>query len=124
VSVRRAIPIVHAADVPAARAFYADLLGFDVGMEQDGMDMYVSSTVPTTQVIVAATAGPVADEVVGEAALSVEVADVRSVYAEAQSRGLEIVHPLTDEAWGITRFFVKDPDGTVVNVTTHTADLA
>ena len=31
----------------------------------------------------------------------------------------QIVHPLTDEPWGIRRFFVRDPDGNVINVVSH-----
>jgi uncharacterized glyoxalase superfamily protein PhnB len=41
--------------------------------------------------------------------LSVGVADIDSAYADAQRRGYEIVHPLTDETWGVRRFFVRDP---------------
>jgi len=26
------------------------------------------------------------------------------------------VHPLTTEAWGVTRFFVRAPDGNVLNI--------
>ena len=37
----------------------------------------------------------------------------------AEERGAEIVHPLTDEPWGVRRFFVRDPDGHVVNVLEH-----
>ena len=40
-------------------------------------------------------------------------------YADAQRRGYEIVHPLTDEPWGPRRFFVRDPNGIVVNVVGH-----
>jgi uncharacterized glyoxalase superfamily protein PhnB len=45
--------------------------------------------------------------------------DVDEAYAEAQRRGYEIVHPLTEESWGIRRFFVRDPDGNVINITSH-----
>lgn len=31
----------------------------------------------------------------------------------------EIVHPLTEEPWGIRRFFVRAPDGTVINIAGH-----
>ena len=37
----------------------------------------------------------------------------------AQLLGAEIVYPLTDEPWGLRRFFVRDPDGAVINVTQH-----
>jgi hypothetical protein len=33
--------------------------------------------------------------------------------------GLRVVYPLTDEAWGVRRFFVEDPGGSVVNVLAH-----
>ena len=31
----------------------------------------------------------------------------------------EIVHPLTEEPWGIRRLFVRAPDGTVINIAGH-----
>ena len=33
--------------------------------------------------------------------------------------GVEIVHPLTVETWGVHRFLFRAPDGTVVNVVEH-----
>lgn len=39
-----------------------------------------------------------------------------AAHAEAVRRGLRVVYPLTDEPWGVRRFFVEDPSGTVVNV--------
>ena len=45
--------------------------------------------------------------------------DVEAAYTEAQAAGYEIVHPLTTEPWGVRRFFVRAPDGTVVNVAQH-----
>jgi len=41
------------------------------------------------------------------------------MYARAREQGLEIVYPLTDEPWGVRRFFVRDPNGIVVNVMMH-----
>ena len=54
--------------------------------------------------------------------LTVEVADVDAVHAAALRRGLAIVHPLTDEPWGARRFFVKVPNGVVLNVASHRGD--
>jgi len=45
--------------------------------------------------------------------MSIEVADVDKVHARAIERGLQIVYPLTDEPWGIRRFFVVDPNGSL-----------
>ena len=51
--------------------------------------------------------------------MSVEVEDVDALHAEAVRRGLDIVYALTDEPWGIRRFFVRAADGTVINVAMH-----
>jgi uncharacterized glyoxalase superfamily protein PhnB len=51
--------------------------------------------------------------------VTVEVADVDAIHAEALRWGAEIVYPLTDEAWGVRRFFVKDPNGIVLNIMCH-----
>jgi uncharacterized glyoxalase superfamily protein PhnB len=55
-----------------------------------------------------------------DSVISVHVGDeVEAAYAEAQRRGLEIVHPLTTEEWGVRRFMVRAPDGAVVNIVSH-----
>ena len=48
--------------------------------------------------------------------MSVGVSDVDEAYESAQRLGYEIVHPLTQEVWGVRRFFVRTPQGVVVNV--------
>lgn len=37
----------------------------------------------------------------------------------AMDLGCEILHPLTDEPWGVRRFFVRDPSGKVLNILSH-----
>ncbi|MCX5384780.1 VOC family protein [Streptomyces sp. NBC_00083] len=51
--------------------------------------------------------------------VSIEVDDVDAVHRAMVERGAEIVHPLTDEEWGVRRFFVRDPNGRVVNILSH-----
>ena len=51
--------------------------------------------------------------------VSIEVDDVDAVFDRAVEAGAEIVYPLTDEDWGLRRFFVRDPNGAVINVTEH-----
>jgi catechol 2,3-dioxygenase-like lactoylglutathione lyase family enzyme len=51
--------------------------------------------------------------------VSIEVDDVDAVYERAVGAGAEVVYPLTDEEWGLRRFFVRDPNGAVINVTQH-----
>jgi hypothetical protein len=51
--------------------------------------------------------------------VSIEVDDVDAVYERALVKGAEIVHPITDEDWGLRRFFVRDPNGAVLSITEH-----
>lgn len=51
--------------------------------------------------------------------LSVEVENVDVAYAAMVEGGAEIVYGPADEEWGVRRFFVRDPNGRVVNVLSH-----
>ncbi|WP_343951860.1 VOC family protein [Nonomuraea longicatena] len=113
-TIRRAVPDITTADPAASSAFYR-LLGFREEMNMGWVINLVSPSNPTAQVILmtqdaTATVNP---------DLSVEVGDVDAVYEAVRASGAEIVHPLSDEEWGVRRFFVRDPDGTVVNVVGH-----
>jgi catechol 2,3-dioxygenase-like lactoylglutathione lyase family enzyme len=119
-TIRRVVPNIASDELDACRDFYAGLLGFQVAMDLGWILTLVSPSNPTAQLSVVredATA-PVAPQI------TVEVADVDAVHGEAVRRGLAIVHPLTDEPWGVRRFFVKDPNGVVVNVAGHRGDAA
>lgn len=48
------------------------------------------------------------------------VDDVEAAHTAALARGVEIVHPLSTEEWGVRRFFYRDSSGRVINVGTHT----
>ena len=54
--------------------------------------------------------------------ISVEVADVDAVHAKAVEQGYEVVYPIRDEEWGVRRFMLREPSGTVVNVLSHRSD--
>jgi hypothetical protein len=56
--------------------------------------------------------------------MSIEVTDVDDVHSRAVSRGPNIVYPLTNEPWGVRRFFVIDPSGTIINVMCHIGELS
>jgi catechol 2,3-dioxygenase-like lactoylglutathione lyase family enzyme len=119
-SITRVVPNIASNNLEACRDFYTGLLGFRVAMDMGWILTFVSPSNPTAQVSVVredATA-PVVPQV------TVEVADVDAVHAEAVRRGLVIVHPLTDEPWGVRRFFLKDPNGVVLNVVSHRGDAA
>jgi catechol 2,3-dioxygenase-like lactoylglutathione lyase family enzyme len=113
-NIRRAVPDITTADPTAGSAFY-QLLGFREEMNLGWVVNLVSPSNPTAQVILITkdAAAPLNPD------LSVEVDDVDAVYEAVRATGAEIVHPITDEEWGVRRFFVRDPDGKVVNVVNH-----
>ena len=51
--------------------------------------------------------------------ISVEVPDVDAVHAAAVEKGYEIAYSLRDEEWGVRRFMLREPSGTLVNVVSH-----
>ena len=104
------------ADIDAARGFYTDFLGLNVEeMNLGWVARYRSPDGRACVQLVTRDATSPQDSVI-----SVDVADdVDEAYAEAQRRGYEIVHPLTDEPWGVRRVFVRDPDGNVINIVSH-----
>jgi len=102
-------------DIAEAKAFYQEFLGFE---EQDmGLDWIARVVAPRTgehiQLLTRDQTGP------ENPLLSIKVDDVDEAYALAQRLGYEIVHPLSTEAWGIRRFFVRAPGGTVLNIAQH-----
>jgi catechol 2,3-dioxygenase-like lactoylglutathione lyase family enzyme len=119
VTIRRAIPNILVDDIDAAHAFYSGFLGFDIAMNEPGFTMFASPSNRTAQITVADRTTEGLDRGVKEAQVSVEVEDVDALHERAQRDGLEIVYPLTNEPWGIRRFFVRSPDGTVINVAQH-----
>jgi predicted enzyme related to lactoylglutathione lyase len=103
-------------DIAGATAFYRDFLGLSV--EEMNLGWVARFSSPdgraSVQLVSHDESAPV------DSQLSVHVGDeVEAAYAEAQRRGYEIVHPLTTEPWGVRRFFVRAPNGTVVNVVSH-----
>jgi catechol 2,3-dioxygenase-like lactoylglutathione lyase family enzyme len=113
------MPVIVTDSPAEARAFYEGFLGFRVAMEEDGMLMLASTSTPTTQLIIAWRSATAVDPEVLHVDVSIEVADVDAAYAEATGAGYEIVRELRDEAWGIRRFFVRDPTGRTLNVASH-----
>lgn len=114
-SVRRIVPDFKSSALRTSVEFYSKLLGLEQVMDHGWIVTLADPKDPVRQLSVAShdeTAGEVPD-------VSIEVDDVDAVYRLAQGMGAEIVHPLTDEPWGVRRFFVKSPDGHILNILGH-----
>ena len=114
-TVRRVVPDLHGDRPVESRAFYEDVIGLELQMDMGWIATFGSRSNPTAQVSVMSTdaTAPVTPDV------SIEVEDVDAVHARAVAAGYEVVHPLTDEPWSVRRFFVRDPNGAVINVLQH-----
>ncbi|MFG3119025.1 VOC family protein [Streptomyces sp. NPDC048197] len=114
-SVRRVVPDLRSTALKENRDFYG-LLGLEEVMNQGWVMTLASPANPTAQLtfLTADRTAPVTPD------LSIEVDDVDAVHADLQAAGATIVRPLADEEWGVRRFFVRDPDGRIVNVLGHT----
>ena len=113
-TVRRVMPILTVTDVEAAREAFVRVLGLREVMNL-GWIVTLADDELRHQVSLMTTdaTAPVNPSV------SIEVDDVDAAYEAAVNAGLTIVHPLSDEAWGVRRFFFADPSGNVVNVLSH-----
>jgi len=102
-------------DINSAREFYQDFLGlqteeFNLGWVARFTDVESGAHV---QLVTRDLTAP------EDSAMSVHADDVDAAYREAQRRGYEIVYPVTTEDWGVRRFFVRAPDGTLLNIVQH-----
>jgi catechol 2,3-dioxygenase-like lactoylglutathione lyase family enzyme len=113
VTVRRVVPNIRTDRPAETRDFFVDLLGFEVAMDLDWVATLASPDNPSAQITI------VGGDDMAAPGISVEVADVDAVHAKALERGLEIAYPLRDEEWGVRRFMLREPNGTIVNVLSH-----
>ena len=113
-TVRRVVPNLTVADLAGARDAYVATLGLTEVMNH-GWILTLADADRGHQISLMTedlTASVNPD-------VSVEVDDVDAAHDAAVAAGLQIVHPLTDEQWGVRRFFFADPSGNVVNVLSH-----
>jgi catechol 2,3-dioxygenase-like lactoylglutathione lyase family enzyme len=112
----RAVPNIKSDRPAETRDFFVDLFGLEVVMDLGWVVTVASPTNPSVQVTI------ISNDDMAAPGISVGVADVDGVHAKAVEQGLEIVYPLRDEEWGVRRFMLREPSGTVVNVVSHRSD--
>jgi len=114
-NIKRVVPDITSERMGESRTFYTEFLGFELAMDMGWILTFVSPGNPTAQVTL--LQAPASD--VPNPNVSIEVEDVDEVHARALAFALPIVYPLTDEPWGVRRFFVTDPNGVIINVMSH-----
>jgi catechol 2,3-dioxygenase-like lactoylglutathione lyase family enzyme len=114
--VDRAVPNIRSDRPAETREFFVGLLGFEVAMDLGWVVTVASPANRSAQVTIVGNDDPSAP------GISVGVADVDAVHTRAVEMGLEIAYSLRDEEWGVRRFMLREPSGTLVNVVSHRSD--
>ena len=113
-TVRRVMPVITVADLEASRDAYVATLGLHEVMNHGWIVTLADEDLRHQVSLMTKDAtAPV------NPSLSIEVDDVDAAHQAALDAGLRIVHPLSDEEWGVRRFFFADLSGNVVNVLSH-----
>jgi uncharacterized glyoxalase superfamily protein PhnB len=108
-------------DLDASRAFYTEVLGLEVAMEAPVLGL-TSPANRSAQILIP----PIGfEEPQPRFGIDLGHPDaVDAAHSAAVRRGLRVVYPLTDEPWGVRRFFVEDPGGTIINLLAHRGGAA
>lgn len=113
--VKRIVSNVAASNPDEAKAFYESIFGLSLVMDHGWIKTFGSGETMSTQISVASEGGsgtPVPD-------LSIEVDDLDAVLANVRSADINIEYGPASEPWGVRRFYVRDPFGTLINVLEH-----
>jgi predicted enzyme related to lactoylglutathione lyase len=114
-TVLRIVANIATDDMPKLRKFYTELLGLETVMDHGWFVTLACDETTTPQIGLASEGGsgaPVPD-------LSIEVDDVDETYRRARKMGCKMVHEITNEPWGVRRFFITDPTGKILNILSH-----
>jgi catechol 2,3-dioxygenase-like lactoylglutathione lyase family enzyme len=112
----RAVPNIRSERPAETRDFFVELLGLEVAMDIGWVVTVASPDNPLVQVNI------IGNDDMAAPGISVGVADVDAVHAKAVEGGFDVVYPLRDEEWGVRRFMLREPSGTIVNVVSHRSD--
>jgi len=116
-AVLRIVPNLAADPTGPLLEFYRELFDLELVMDHGWIATLASDGSARPQMSLASEGGSgtsVPD-------LSIEVDDIDAVYQRARNQGVSIVYPLTNEPWGVRRFYLRDPSGRVINVLSHGA---
>lgn len=116
--VTRIVPNLPVTDVARANELYAQIFDLGVDMDLGWVGNLGPADTPAVQlqVMTSDASAPCNPTIsVGVSA----PADVDAIHERVVAAALEVVHPLTDEGWGVRRFFFRDHDDNVVNVVAH-----
>jgi catechol 2,3-dioxygenase-like lactoylglutathione lyase family enzyme len=107
---------LRVADVERARDFYDRVFGMKPVWQPDPDNAYLSSGCDNLALHRGANGPPEAQSLDHLGFIVPTIAEVEEGYRWAQEQGLDIVHPLRTHRDGAVSFYLRDPDGNVVQV--------
>lgn len=115
---RRIVPNIYSNNIEKSKRFYTGFLEMELARDMDWILTFVSKENNTAQISIFRNGEnkPLDNSAIF---LSAEVSDIDRWYEKAKNQNIEIVYPITNEPWGVRRFFVKDPNGVTINLLTH-----
>src|SRR6476469_6230839 len=116
-TIRRIVPNINSNKFEESKDFYINFLGLTLAMDMKWILTFASSSNPTAQISIVQS--DKLDNSNSNITLSIEVSDIDILYEKAKSLNYEITYEITNELWGVRRFFVKDPNGITINLMTH-----
>ncbi len=117
-NILRIVPNIYSMDIEKSKSFYSDFLDMQLVMDMEWIVTFASKENPNSQISVLQfdQKGTLDNSATF---LSIEVSDIDALHEKARELKYEIVYPITNEPWGVRRFFVKDPNGATINLLAH-----
>ena len=114
-------PEVFVADFETAQAFYTGQLGFEIVFTYGEPPFYGQIKRDQARLNLRLVCEPVfvgdireREELLSAAINVGGAADIRQLFLEFQSAGVDFFRPLKQEPWGARTFIVRDPDGNLL----------
>lgn len=116
-TIKRIVPNIKSLNPEASKDFYEGLLGMKLAMDMGWVLIFTAKKNEQAQItIVESKEGKIDNSAIF---ITMEISDIDKIYKKAQKSKYEIAYPITDEAWGVRRFFLKDPNGATFNIMSH-----
>ena len=115
--IKRIVPNIPSSKMEESKKFYTDFLGLKLAMDMGWIMTFISENNPLVQLsIIKKETTPKINE---EITITIEIPNAEELFQIALDTNYEIIYPLTKEPWGVKRFFVKGPNGVVLNIMSH-----
>ncbi|WP_240221105.1 VOC family protein [Rheinheimera hassiensis] len=113
--VKRIIANIAASNPADATTFYQSVFGLELVMDHGWIKTFSSGEKMLAQISIASEGGS-GTAVPG---LSIEVDDLEAVLQTVKAKHIPIEYGPVIEPWGVRRFYIRDPFGTLINVLQH-----